>query len=300
MKNIKFIKLFKAFLLIAILLSSSALFAVQSTFASVEESPVVENTSELCHDEIDNDENTLVDASDPGCMEFYVVVDEPVDVCPNLEGDQESVPEGFVIDDGECSPIIPPPMTDVCSNIEGSQSVLPEGFHFVGDEESGICISNIEPEATSTPETTPTPPAPTSHTSGRSHSGSGLPTGGSVLGAFTSDEASSTNSGVCTPYISSFMKFGQKNKIEDVIRLQKFLNKELNLTIPVTGFFGKKTEAAVKQFQAKYATEILKPWVDAGIATVLESTGYVYKTTLWFVNSKSNNCATTFPFPSLK
>ena len=135
--------------------------------------------------------------------------------------------------------------------------------------------------------------------------GSSLPTGGSVLGAFTSDTGgsssiSSTDGTTCTLYLSSYMKFGRKNIKLDVAKLQLFLNTDLGLKIPVSGFFGLQTESAVKQLQAKYSVMIMQPWVDAGITTDLTPTGYVYKTTLWFINTHSNNCAGKIPFPTLK
>jgi uncharacterized repeat protein (TIGR01451 family) len=68
----------------------------------------------------------------------------PVDVCPNIEGNQSELPDGMVKDEqGNCvTP--PPPATDVCPNIEGNQTTVPTGL--VKDEH-GNCV-------------TPTPPPP--------------------------------------------------------------------------------------------------------------------------------------------
>jgi hypothetical protein len=77
--------------------------------------------------------------------------DTPTDVCPNIEGDQATVPEGDVIDDnGDCVPLTTtPPPVDVCPNIEGDQATVPEGYELNND---GQCV----PIGTQTP---PPPPA---------------------------------------------------------------------------------------------------------------------------------------------
>jgi hypothetical protein len=51
---------------------------------------------------------------------------EEEDVCPNLEGIQSEVPEGYILDDGEC--VEEPPEEDVCPNLEAIQSEVPEGY----------------------------------------------------------------------------------------------------------------------------------------------------------------------------
>ena len=59
----------------------------------------------------------------------------PRDVCPNIPGNQEVIPEGMIKDqDGNC---IPPPPVDVCLNLDGIQETVPEGWT-VTDE--GRCI----------------------------------------------------------------------------------------------------------------------------------------------------------------
>lgn len=71
-----------------------------------------------CADGRDNDEDNLVDTLDPGChtdgnasnIESYDPNDndetnapsQPTDVCPNIEGNQSSVPEGKHLNDGQC------------------------------------------------------------------------------------------------------------------------------------------------------------------------------------------------------
>ncbi len=72
----------------------------------------------------------------------WVEPDCPVDECPNIDGDQVEVPEGYELNDkGECVPVTPPP-TDVCPNIEGDQSELPEGYEF---NETGECVPVTPP-----------------------------------------------------------------------------------------------------------------------------------------------------------
>lgn len=57
----------------------------------------------------------------------------PVDVCPNIEGAQSTVPEGLIINEaGSCvePPVVvePPPPQDVCFNIPGVQETTPPGY----------------------------------------------------------------------------------------------------------------------------------------------------------------------------
>jgi hypothetical protein len=57
-------------------------------------------------------------------------VQQPVDVCPNLDGLQTSVPQGLIKDaHGRCVPVEQsPPPTDVCPNIAGIQLTVPAGM----------------------------------------------------------------------------------------------------------------------------------------------------------------------------
>jgi len=82
--------------------------------------------------------------------------EESTDVCPNIEGVQETIPEGMELDDqnncvepedeggdeggggnGGGSGDNPPP-TDVCHNIQGVQETVPEGYRLVNDN----CVPN--------------------------------------------------------------------------------------------------------------------------------------------------------------
>lgn len=150
---------------------------------------------------------------------------------------------------------------DQCANVDGIQSSVPEGMTLSGTNQ---CI---------------TVPPPASGGSGggggssrtRTSSSNNIqtPSGsiGSVLGATT-----------CRPLLSGYLRRGRTNDPSEVIKLQTFLNSEIDSSLPSTGFFGRLTEAAVRAFQQKYASEILTPWG----AT---ATGYVYKLTLWKINA---------------
>jgi hypothetical protein len=75
------------------------------------------------------------------------------------------------------------------------------------------------------------------------------------------------------------VKFGSlKNDSDQVSKLQSFLNKWMGTSLAVTGVYDSATLDAVKAFQLKYGTDILKPWnIDA-------PTGLVYLSTLRLIN----------------
>ena len=115
--------------------------------------------------------------------------------------------------------------------------------------------------------------------------------GGQVLGASTTtfpaiigQVLGASTSTLCTPYISSYMGLGRNNVFQDVVNLQLFLNEEMGANIPITGFFGPITNSWVSKFQLKYAAEILTHWVAFGLPSASTPTGYVYKTTLRWIN----------------
>lgn len=114
--------------------------------------------------------------------------------------------------------------------------------------------------------------------------------GGQVLGASTTTLPELPAG--CTALINSYMRMGKHNDSIEVKKLQKFLGENLGLDLPITGFFGASTDAAVRQFQVAHNPEILKPW---GIS---DSTGYVYKTTQRWINLMS--CSSlNLPMPEL-
>jgi len=59
------------------------------------------------------------------------------DVCPNLEGIQSEVPQGYILEEGQC--VVEPPEEDACSNLEGVQASVPEGYIL----EEGQCVQEI-------------------------------------------------------------------------------------------------------------------------------------------------------------
>jgi hypothetical protein len=119
--------------------------------------------------------------------------------------------------------------------------------------------------------------------------------GGSVLGAATS---TIPEGATCdTPILSSYLRRGWNNNSAQVRILQQFLNTEMGLLIPLTGFFGPITEKAVNAFQLKYAAQILDPWHVHGLAEDTP-TGYVYKTTQRWINLIACS-ALTIPEPTL-
>ena len=116
---------------------------------------------------------------------------------------------------------------------------------------------------------------------------------GKVLGASTSTLPVS-----CSPLLSTYMRLGKKNDVAEVKKLQTFLNSYMNAGLPVTGYFGTLTDAAVRKFQIKNAGEVLAPWVPYGLPDSSTTTGYVYKTTQRSINLAA--CATlTIPTPQL-
>jgi hypothetical protein len=76
--------------------------------------------------------------------------EQPKDECPNIAGNQNSVPAGLVKDsNGNCVQPHHQPPTDACPNLEGFQSSIPAGF--VRDS-SGNCVC---PPTTVTVHTVP-------------------------------------------------------------------------------------------------------------------------------------------------
>ncbi len=138
----------------------------------------------------------------------------------------------------------------------------------------------------------PTPPSQPPAGNGPPVGSGGIGVGGQVLGASTgpggegsTGEGSVLGASTCsTPLLTKYMKEGRPNDPEQVKLLQQFLNDEMGSNLQITGFFGPLTTAAVKAFQLKYASEILAPWVPHGLPSAQTPTGYVYKTTLRWIN----------------
>lgn len=143
---------------------------------------------------------------------------------------------------------------DLCPNIAGTQATVPTGYVLRG----GSCVS----------ANGGIPQITTGSTGGG---------GGTVLGASTSTPEVLGES--CGVYMDKFLRLGSKsNDSDQTKKLQTFLNKWMNSNLPVTGFFGPLTTAAVKAFQSKYADQVLKPW------NITAPTGIAYYTTLYQVN----------------
>jgi hypothetical protein len=91
------------------------------------------------------------------------------------------------------------------------------------------------------------------------------------------------------PFLVDYLQMGTDNDRIEVMKLQMFLNIFKGLfggtENPVTGNFGIITDTNVKKFQEFYKDEILQPWFDEGIVGHTKPTGFVYKTTLWKINS---------------
>lgn len=226
--------------------------------AEATEESTLENTFALCHDGIDNDMNLKTDLADDNCNPFATPAPVPENsalLCAdNIDNDQDLKTD---MTDEDCTPFATP---------------------------------STEGPATTTATTTPTQPStggssssnsgPTASggTSSFSTGGTGS-TGGTVLGASTDTEGST-----CSSMIVEYLRKGKKNTPTEVKKLQSALNSILGTKLPITGYFGNQTDSAVRKLQQQYSAEILKPWVDAKLMAVSAPTGYVYKTTKWFIN----------------
>ncbi len=134
----------------------------------------------------------------------------------------------------------------------------------------------------------------------RSGGGGGGGGGSSSSAARTGSVLGATTDAVCSALLSTFMRMGTTNDATEVLELQGFLNEHMGAGLPLTGFFGAMTDAAVHAFQKKHWEDVLKPWFPypaEGIHDADDSTGYVYKTTQWKINDIY--CPDIAPFPPL-
>ena len=99
--------------------------------------------------------------------------------------------------------------------------------------------------------------------------------GGEVLGAFTGDAPT------CGMYLNTYMKMGLDNNVDEVRKLQSFLN-EQGISVPITGLFGPLTSEAVEKFQVNNRLKVLVPWRIYGFDE--NPTGYVFKLTRHTIN----------------
>ncbi len=163
-------------------------------------------------------------------------------------------------------------------------------FNGLTDSSDPSCAAFAPVAATSTASTTIPVLTGGSNTSGPSFGGgssgssfgssitSGTPVSSVISTGAPISSISSSTEPICAEMINVYMKKGNKNNVYEVKKLQAFLNKHLNLNIPLTGFYGNITFNSVKAFQSKYKDTILTPW---GITA---PTGYFYKTTQRQVN----------------
>jgi hypothetical protein len=250
-----------------------------------------EDNAEVCHDLVDNDGDEATDEADADCAAFFVPEVIEIPGCTDPEAINFD-PEANRFDES-CRYEEAPEFT-----LENTDEVCHDLVDNDGDEttdEADVdCASFFVPEAaTSTATTTESDNSSRRRSSSRSTDSSNN-SQGEVLGASTDNMCDAL------PYITSYLRMGQNNNVEDVKKLQIFLNDHMNLNIPVTGFFGPLTHAGVNAFQIKYKEDILQPWIDIRQhENVNTPTGYVYKTTLWKIHSLMCSQA-TLPKPELK
>lgn len=120
-------------------------------------------------------------------------------------------------------------------------------------------------------------------------------TTGQVLGAAIGPEPLT-----CSEYLQSYLRVGQNNPIDQMTKLQMFLNEFKNAGLALTGFFDAPTFQAVKAFQVGEEAKVRVPWAQVG-NPITESewpTGFVYITTRHRINEIV--CSTlNAPLPSL-
>ena len=231
---------------------------------------------------------------------------EVIDVCDNLEGVQESVPEGYTLEEGVCTQI-PEEPTDVCENLEGIQESVPEGYEL----NEGQCTEIEEPPTEEPPTQEPQEPVDVCPNLGgiqETMVEGCIPQGPTGFAGCPGDCVDlnppwaiqptpptppvETPPTTCTAILDTYMRKNMVNNPIKVMILQTFLNFDLGLSLDINGIFDQSTDEAVREFQLKYSEEVLKPW---GITS---PTGYLYKTTLRWINMLS--CQTlNLPMPEL-
>lgn len=106
-----------------------------------------------CHRPSDNDLNEEYDMSNSERSAFKADNGEWKNSIP-------VAPEGYYLDGDKCYPNKP---KDVCPNIDGVQESLPVGYHYGEGENEGFCL---EDEVTPSPTPTPTPTPSSTPTKG--------------------------------------------------------------------------------------------------------------------------------------
>lgn len=217
-------------------------------------------TAPQCSDGIDNDSDGVIDSADSSCHTDFDA-DNPGSYDP--QGNDESA-----------SAHIPQCSDGIDNDSDG-----------VTDLADGGCANNADDDDES--NNNPSEGGGGGGGGGSSRSSTPAP---AVLGAATTTPLYSLEEiAACDTYLTAFIKIGQDNDVEQVMRLQRFLNDFEGASLEVNGFYGTTTLAAVHAFQTKYAADILTPW---GIG---ESTGFVYLTTRKKVNEIFCNNTKSFP-----
>lgn len=76
------------------------------------------------------------------------------DVCPNIPGNQPTLPHGMQLDDDDnCFTPTPPPPPDACPNLNDHQAAIPVGYY---RNQSGNCVSQTRPPRDVCPNLTDT------------------------------------------------------------------------------------------------------------------------------------------------
>ena len=110
----------------------------------------------------------------------------------------------------------------------------------------------------------------------------GVPGGGGVTTTSTGQVLGASCGLYLTQYIHPVRQ--SLNDPTEVDKLQTFLNMNLGANLSITGQYNNSTIQAVNQFQTKYHTEVLAPWVPLGLPTEFTPTSYVYQTTQRWIN----------------
>lgn len=229
-----------------------------------------------CSDGLDNDLDGTTDQNDPGChtdldpenSESYNpdLQSEGNESTQDLCSDSADNDGDELVDlaDPDCEAFVPPPPPPP-QNGECNDGIDNEGDTLI-DQQDPQCFTNGVYSPTNAEV------LPSSTGGGGGITGLG---GGSVLGASAVGEVLGVSCGV---YMDKYVRLGKRNNASQVSKLQEFLNKYMGASLPLTGFYGPLTAAAVNAFQTKHADTILAPW---GIST---PTGIVYRTTLRQIN----------------
>jgi len=101
-----------------------------------------------------------------------------------------------------------------------------------------------------------------------------------VLGASTT---------ICEPYLKTYMRYGNQNDPAEVVKLQQFLRRHMGSNVEINGTFDLLTEIGVREFQKRYADEVLYPW------GLKRDSGFVYYTTQKIINEIECDYSVVFP-----